>query len=92
MHSIKVIEKEDDWLMIGWPCTKAISVIQAYMIHIATGSSLLCKSITVGTMKAYGTTIGKLISTATGFDPHQHQGQTRNQLAREYTSILEEQK
>jgi hypothetical protein len=92
MHSIKVIKKEDDWLMIGWPCTKAIRVIQAYMIHIATGSSLLCKSITIRTMKAYGTAVGKLISTATGFDPHQLQGQTGNQLAREYNSILEEQK
>ena len=92
MHSIKVIQTDNDWLMIGWPRMKCIRIIQAYMIHLATGSSLLCKAITVGTMKAYGTAVGKLISAAAGFDPRQHPGQTGNQFAREYNMILEEQK
>ena len=66
--------------------------MQAYLIHLATGNTLLCKQLTVRTIKAYGTAAAQFVMTKLHRDPRQWEWQTGNQFAKEYNLVLEEQK
>jgi hypothetical protein len=58
---MKLIECPKDWFMEGWDAIKWVYTMQAYAIHLATGNNLLCKQLTVGTIKAYGTAAAQFI-------------------------------
>jgi hypothetical protein len=89
---MKLIEQCTDWYMDGWEAIKRVYTMQAYAIHLATANTLLCKQLTVGTIKAYGTAAAQFVMARIHRDPRQWEWQTGNQFAKEYNMVLEEQK
>ena len=77
--------------MRGWPERKCIRVMQAFMIHLALGDTLFCKTIKADTMAAYGRVAASFVKGNTGKDPRKYDNKTGIKMAKEYSDVLNEQ-
>jgi hypothetical protein len=89
---MKVIQCADDWFMKNWSEMKRIIFMQAYMYHLATGNSLLCRCIKANTMLKYAHAAACFVKAATGNDPRKYERETGNRLADEINKVINEQR
>jgi hypothetical protein len=75
--------------MVDRPHEARVWILTLYMVFLANGSTLMCKSIRSSTMAAYGRDVAKLIKHVTGLDPRRL-SPTDTHDAPHYKAVLDE--
>jgi hypothetical protein len=79
----------DDWTLATLPIKRCVMQMALHAAHLATGSSLLCKSIKAATVKKYLLNVAKFLSNFSRRDVRK-EGPTSQGLAEPIKAVLVE--